>query len=85
MDFFFLGAQDLRLHHNEDKFRPNNTPDWHFCLMDQIPERRRSYWEVQAGFLLISDPPRSWQHNLEALDHIEVYQLVLSNLFKELS
>jgi hypothetical protein len=21
--------------------------------------------------LLISDPPRSWQHNLEALDHIE--------------
>jgi hypothetical protein len=47
----FLGAhKDLRLDHNEDKFRPNNTPDWHFfCLMDQIPERRRSYWEVQAG------------------------------------
>lgn len=57
-DFFFpflwilfLGAdKDLRLDHNEDKFRPNNTPDWHFFgLMDQIPERRRSYWEVQAG------------------------------------
>lgn len=57
-DFFFpflwilfLGAhKDLRLDHNEDKFRPNNTPDWHFfCLMDQIAERRRSYWEVQAG------------------------------------
>jgi hypothetical protein len=53
MDFCFLGAQDLRLDddHNEDKFRPNNRPDRHFCLMDQIPpERRRSYTgEVQAG------------------------------------
>jgi hypothetical protein len=31
--FFFGGAQDLRLDdHNEDKFRPNNTPDWHFFV-----------------------------------------------------
>jgi hypothetical protein len=78
--FCFLGLhQDLR--HLIIIMRINLDPTTHltgiFCLMDQIPERRRSSWEVQAGrLLLISDPPGSWQHNLQALDHIDLDQLV---------
>jgi hypothetical protein len=43
--------------------------------MDQIPDEEEEEEEIILGssgrVLLISDPPRSWQHNLEALDHIE--------------
>lgn len=88
MDFIFWSAQDLRHDdHKEDKFRPNNTPDWHFFVWwIRFHQRGGDHILGSSGrVLLISDPPRSWQHNLEALDHIDLYQLVLSNLFKELS
>jgi hypothetical protein len=43
--------------------------------MDQIPDEEEEEEEIILGssgrVLLISDPPRSLQHNLEGLDHIE--------------
>jgi len=44
-------------------------------LFDGSDSREEEEEEIILGssgrVLLISDPPRSWQHNLEALDHIE--------------